>query len=86
MCCSPWVLKELDMTEQLNCTEINELMIYMISYNDIYDNQSKKNRMHSFFNSVPSYSNATSLYFTLIRSLNYYTRIFEIMCLILLVI
>ena len=46
MCCSPWVLKESDMTEQLNCTEINELMIYMISYNDIYDNQSKKNRMH----------------------------------------
>ena len=22
-CCSPWGLKELDMTEQLNCTELN---------------------------------------------------------------
>ena len=27
-CCSPWGCKESDMTELLNCTELNKIVIY----------------------------------------------------------
>ena len=46
----------------------------------------RKTEWTIILNSVSSYSNATPFYFTLTRSLDYCNRIFEIVCLILLVI
>ena len=31
MCCSPWGRKELDTTEQLNCTELRHNLAYVIT-------------------------------------------------------
>ena len=53
------------MTEQLNCTEINELMIYMISYNDIYrgfveKREVSRNEVEEFY--LTNTYHATQLY------------------------